>query len=288
MRSLLVPAGLAAALLLAAPGCGSSDGDVASTGSTTTTKASTSTTTAASGAVELAGTNWVLASYTAGAEKNDTPAGVATLTFADGGELSGSTGCNRLAGTYEVDGDALTITLGPATLMACEDEALNAQEQAIVNGLPEVTTFTATEDSLTLLGFDEQALFTYDAADGLEGAWSVTGVNNGKDAVQGSSLTEALTADFGPDGTFSGYGGCNTLSGPYETTDPDGLTIGPLAGTMMACAEDVMALEAQYQAALAAVATYTIDGDTLTLRDADGATQITAARATEESVPAGE
>ncbi len=280
MRPLLVPVGLAAALLLAAPGCGSSDGDVASTGSTTSTKASTSSTTAASSAaVELPGTNWTLVTYGAGsAEAEAATGGVATLTFADGGELSGSTGCNRIAGTYEVDGDALTITLGPATLMACENEALTAQEQAITTGLPEVTGFTATADTLTLTGADDATLFTYEAADGLEGGWSVTGVNNGKDAVEGTALTEALTADFGPDGTFSGHGGCNTLTGPYEVTDPDGLTIGPLASTKMACAEDVMTLEAQYSAALAATTTYTIDGNTLTLSDADGATQVTATR----------
>ena len=36
-----------------------------------------------------------------------------------------------------------------------------------------------------------------------------------------------------------------------------------------------MTLESQYTAALAKVATYSLSGDTLTLRGADGATQVT-------------
>ena len=65
---------------------------------------------------ELAGTSWNLASYT-GADGTQTPAvtepSVGTLTFQAGGQLAGSTGCNRFTGTYEQSGADLSITTAP-------------------------------------------------------------------------------------------------------------------------------------------------------------------------------
>ncbi|HUM72221.1 MAG TPA: META domain-containing protein, partial [Chloroflexota bacterium] len=55
------------------------------------------------------------------------------------------------------------------------------------------------------------------------------------------------------------------------TTDGNNITIGPLASTMMACAEDVMQQEAAYLAALQSAATYQVMGDTMQLRTADDA-----------------
>ena len=52
-------------------------------------------------------------------------------------------------------------------------------------------------------------------------------------------------------------------------------TIGPIAATKKLCPDDVMTTEDAYFAALAATAKYKISGDTLTLRDAGGATQVT-------------
>jgi heat shock protein HslJ len=43
----------------------------------------------------------------------------------------------------------------------------------------------------------------------------------------------------------------------------------------MACSDDVMAAESAYFAALENVVTYSVSAGTLTLRDADGATQVT-------------
>ena len=104
-------------------------------------------------------------------------------------------------------------------------------------------------------------------------SWQATGINNGKEAVVSQEGTEKVTATFGADGTISGSGGCNTYSGPYTTSGTDQITIGALASTEMACPEPAMEIEQMYFAALGTVATYQIDGTTLTLRDADGATQ---------------
>lgn len=71
--------------------------------------------------------------------------GKPSLDLAEGGQVSGTDGCNRLTGKWTQDGD--TVTFGPlaSTLMACEgvDTWLNAAETATVDG-----------STLTVLGTD--------------------------------------------------------------------------------------------------------------------------------------
>ncbi len=229
-------------------------------------------------AADLSGTSWNLTSY-AGADGAAVAAvtgnALASLTFAADGSYAGSTGCNRIAGTYTQDGSTLTIESGPMTKMACTGPVVE-QEAAIVAALPQVASFTSGE-ALVLLSAEGAELLTY--APGIAGlagtSWQATGINNGKEAVVAQAGTEKATIAFADDGTVSGSGGCNTFAGGYTTTDPDGLTFGPLASTQMACEEAAMQIEQEYLAALGNVATYQLEGNTLTLRDASGATQVT-------------
>lgn len=53
--------------------------------------------------------------------------GLYTLTFATDGSLGGQADCNLFAGKYRTSGrDALTIEIGPSTLVACPDGSLGA------------------------------------------------------------------------------------------------------------------------------------------------------------------
>jgi len=223
---------------------------------------------------DLAGTKWVLSSYVADDEDVDAVA-VAALDFgADGTALSGTTGCNSFNGTFTQDGAKLTIALGPITEVACTDDATTAQERAIVGGLSEIASFTAT-GQLALLDSAGAALMIYDPnSAALEGtSWTATGVNNGKGGVESTALTNTISAAFAAGAAISGFAGCNQYNGTYTTAGTDGLTISKVATTRKACAEDAMTLESQYTAALAKVTTYEISGNALTLRAADGATQ---------------
>ena len=67
----------------------------------------------------------------------------------------------------------------------------------------------------------------------------------------------------------SGSGGCNTYHGTYEASGTS-LTFGPLAATRKMCEQDVSTQEQQYLAALDATASFTIDGDQLSLSDDAG------------------
>ncbi len=108
----------------------------------------------------------------------------AALAFTDD-KVSGSTGCNDFSGTYTSDEEALTITLGPMTQKACGDPAITAQETAVVAQLANVASYTSDDTGLTLKDSSGATVLVYGPGlSGVEGAWTATGVNNGKGAVQ--------------------------------------------------------------------------------------------------------
>jgi heat shock protein HslJ len=120
-RYLWLIATLAAALLLAACGSG--------------------------GSQNLAGTSWRLVE----ANGQLAPAGVeATITFEEGGQVSGSGGCNSYGGTYSVDGNNVTFSQIISTMMACQDEGVMALESTFLDALNAGGTFDVQGNTLTI------------------------------------------------------------------------------------------------------------------------------------------
>lgn len=227
----------------------------------------------------LTGSSWNLSSYAgaAGAQvRAATDPAVGTLNFLDDGKVAGSTGCNRFSGTYRQSGADLAITIGLTTAAACSGPA-GRQDTAVIAALGKVSTAEASGDRLVLSDAQGAKLLVYAAGlAGLEGSsWKATGVNNGKQAVVSNATVNTITAEFGEGGELTGFGGCNNYSSTWKATEPDGLTIGDVGSTLMACEKEAMNAEQQYFAALDEVSTYQIDGEQLTLRNADGAIQVT-------------
>jgi heat shock protein HslJ len=199
------------------------------------------------------------------------------IEFLADGSVAVQADCNRVAGTYTVKDNQLTITLGPSTLAACPPGSLGDE---FVKQLGNIGSYLFKGENLILeIKMDSGSMiFAPSAPAGLPGtSWKVTSYNNGKQAVVGLIAGSKVTLSFGADGQVSGNSGCNTYSGGYEASDKT-LKIGPLASTMMACESPtgVMEQEQQYLAALQNAATFEIAGDTLTIRDAGGAMQVVA------------
>lgn len=247
-------------------------------------------TTAGSGGADTTGTpdadtlagSWTLVSHnspsgTIGAATDPSPA---TLTFGAPPALAGDTGCNSFSGTYAADGDSIAITVGPMTQRACTSAAATAQESALLDGLPLVTSFRVTGDRLSLSGASGTSLFEYRrAAASLVGTrWVANAVNNGAGAVEGTDQTPNLNAAFGADARVTGSGGCNDFTAAF-TEGPGTVSISALASTKMSCGPDVDTLEQRYFAALQKSATFDVTGDLLTLRDDTGAMQVVFNRA---------
>ncbi|HMV74979.1 MAG TPA: META domain-containing protein [Microthrixaceae bacterium] len=248
--------------------CGGDDVTADKDRSTTTTTAKPSSGGATNPTGGVARTSWKLASPADGTDP--------TLDFAPEGIVSGSTGCNRFNGTWTEDGDSLKIALGPMTQMACTSDAATQQEKSIIDSLAKVASAEQTATTLVLKDSDGKELLTYDAVTGdLRGtSWKVNGVNTGN-AVETSALTEALTLDFGTEGSVTGFGGCNNFRGSY-TLEGGVISFSEFASTKKACEPDVMELEDKYLAALAAASVVERSGNTLNLRDDKGATQVAA------------
>ena len=84
-----------------------------------------------------------------------------------------------------------------------------------------------------------------------------------------------ITAEYKDDGTLGGSNGCNRYNTTYDV-DGDNLQINqPIASTMMACPDPVMAQEGVYMAAMNAARTFEISGEELTLFNEDGDSLVT-------------
>jgi heat shock protein HslJ len=255
------------AIALVASACSTTGG-----GSTSAAPSGSTGTTAS----PLDGTHWKLTSYDAGGTSTAVPAGIVVDARFTAGTIAGSSGCNVYTGPVTITGQSITVGALATTQMACPGPKAET-ETAYLAALAKAATFTATADALTLFDSGGSPILVYAAgpANPLEGNWIVTGYNNGKQAVtspmSGTSLTATFTAD-----AVSGSSGCNTYNGTY-TLDGDALKIGPLATTRMACDPAIMDQETLYLAALAASTTVEQTGATVTLRNADGATQVTLA-----------
>ena len=92
--------------------------------------------------------------------------------------------------------------------------------------------------------------------------------------VTGSSISSSDLGAFGitaifEDDTVGGRGGVNSYSAPYDLRGSS-LEIGTVTQTEIAGPPDAMAAENAYFALLGEVGGYSLEGDTLTLLDAEG------------------
>lgn len=139
MSSGRLQTGILAATLLLMAGCGDDDGS----GDLTS----------------LDGTSWTLVAGSGVTFPNDV---ALTIQF-DGGTASGSGGCNRFTGSYEEDGNSLSLGRVASTRMACPEEIMDA-ENAYLSVLESVSSWSATDSELVLSDSSGQELLRYDAA----------------------------------------------------------------------------------------------------------------------------
>jgi putative lipoprotein len=98
----------------------------------------------------------------------------------------------------------------------------------------------------------------------LDTLWTVTSIG-GTPILPETEVTFAIAAD----NRAGGHGGCNNYFTEASFAEQP-LSFGPVAGTKMACEQDVMAQEAALFAALTATADYRQSGDSLQLLDGAG------------------
>ncbi len=235
----------------------------------------------------LVGTTWLLVSlYDGQGGVRSLLAGTEiTAVLGEDGRLAGSAGCNSYFTTVEIAGNEITL-LGPvgSTMMACmEPEGIMDQETAFLATLENVASYEIEGRSLTLFDAGGEPVLTFAAVEPtplVDTPWQVIAYNNGRGGVTSILLGTELTATFGADGRVTGSTGCNNYFVSYEL-DGESVSIGQAGMTERYCQEPegIMDQEAEFLAALQSAATYSIQGDRLQLRDADGALQVDLIRA---------
>ena len=117
------------------------------------TGATDGTTPEPTAAIDLAGTSWTLVRI---GENPPVEGADAWLAFGSNGEITGSTGCNNLIGSYAVDGTALSFSTIGTTRMACPGDDLMAQDASVPQALTNVTGWEVdADDRLHLTGATE-------------------------------------------------------------------------------------------------------------------------------------
>jgi len=111
---------------------------------------------------------------------------------------------------------------------------------------------------------------------------STSSLNGGGTPLEGTMWVLTSNASLGVDlgsvtvtalfdaGTLSGSGGCNRYATTYEVSESSLTIPAPFAGTLKACPPAESAVESAYFQRLPRVASYSVDGNKLTLSDSSG------------------
>ena len=236
----------------------------------------------AAAAAGIEGPFWVLTRYSVAAVTTKVAQGIDHPLVAgsridirfDNGRVMGSSGCNSYSGSYVLDGAALAIGPLVSTRKACPPDLMK-QEADYQRVLAAADTAVFDGSALKLSGAAGTLEFTSESQPTLTGAWTMTSYNNGKQAVVSARIGTKVTANFGADGRVSGSAGCNDYSGSYQANGAE-ISIGQVMATQKMCIDpDIMSQEQLFLRAIQAGTTIELRGDTLGLRDAKGATQVT-------------
>jgi len=188
--------------------------------------------------LSLTGTTWTLV------DLDGEPAAASdgvTVTFGDDGSIDGFGGCNTFFGDLTVDGSTIVVERLAATRTFCDQDLMD-RESLLIAILTDATSFAISGDELTIAASDGTELIltagsvtpqptpepqptvepvvtpepveTTAPADG-----ELVGPTWALSELMGQPMpTEIInvTIVFAPDGTLSGFGGCNDYTGTYS------------------------------------------------------------------------
>jgi len=219
----------------------------------------------------IEGTGWLLTQYAQDGALVDVPADVAITADFGTDQTFTQYACNNMRGTFVADGEMLTITPGPSTMMACEGP-LGEIEGLLFVTLPDVASHNVTDGVLTMSDADGNPLFVWvlgvpAEGDSLDGtSWILTDYSEGTSVFavpEGITITGAFA-----DGQFTGRA-CNNYFTAY-TVEGNSLSFDVVGSTMMLCEEPLSQIEATYFASLENVTNFAIEGGILKFLDDNG------------------
>jgi heat shock protein HslJ len=225
----------------------------------------------------LSGSTWRLVSLGApGGEVLLEQDSEITLRFGPEGALEGHGGCNNYSGTATTNAvGTITISQIASTRMACENDAITAQEISYLTALENAVQYRLSGDRLMIWTEDGRQLnFTATGAYALlNSQWQLTAMGTAGAPAEIAADT-VVTLEFPTAQEIAGYGGCNGYTGTYQADD-DNIGFSEVIATLMACEDStVMDQEIAYFDLLPLMTQYEIGDGQLTLTSEDGLQQM--------------
>ena len=195
------------------------------------------------GSSSVEGTYWKAIELAGKPVPTQDPKREAHLQFQAGGHVSGSDGCNRLTGTYELNGDRVTFRQMAATQMACLNE--DDVERQFRDALQSATRLTVTGDRLELFGPTGTRLAAFTAggraaipllSQGLAGtSWQLVTFQGGDGTTRAPDDRAKYTIEFGAGGRLAARIDCNRGHGTWTSSGANQIEFGPLGLTRAKC-----------------------------------------------------
>ena len=167
----------------------------------------------------------------------------AHLVFEAGGRVSGSDGCNRITGGYELKGDGITFGQMAGTQMACPDTA--DIELGVRAALTGASRWMIVGDRLELFDGTGARLAAFEArpptpraatSPALQGtAWRLVRFQGSDDTTLTPDDKAKYTIEFGVGGRLTARIDCNQGRGTWKSSASSQLEFGPLALTRAKC-----------------------------------------------------
>jgi heat shock protein HslJ len=154
--------------------------------------------------------------------------------------VSGSSGCNRFSGTFEIHGSMMKFSRIAATKMACLDVELQQVETTFLMLLETTTRFGVEGNTLRLYAIHGPVLvFGERASTGstdLNGtSWQLVKFQSSDEKTLVPDDKSKYTITFGSDGRVSARIDCNRGSGTWKSPGSNQLRLGPLMLTRAMC-----------------------------------------------------
>ena len=167
------------------------------------------------------------------------------LVFQSGGRVTGSDGCNRITGSYELKGEGILFGPLAGTQMACPDTA--ETERRFHSALKGTGHWRIAGNRLEFMGATGKPLAVFEGRaqtsppstpPTLAGtAWQLVRFQGGDGKTVAPDDRAKYTIEFGADGRLTARLDCNRGRGTWKSSGSSRLDLGPLATTRAACPE---------------------------------------------------
>lgn len=165
----------------------------------------------------------------------------AHLIFQPANRVSGSDGCNRFTGSYELKGDAITFGQLAATQMACVD--IGEIDRAFGDALKNARKMTVVADRLQLSDANGARVAVFASrmqaapttAELAGTSWQLVKFQGGDGTTLTPDDRAKYTIDFAAGGQLTARIDCNRGSGTWKSSGPNQIQFGPLGLTRAMC-----------------------------------------------------